>query len=125
MMMRKKSYQHLCDISSLDSIRNSNNSLCKICIGYNSSLPSNITELLQMNASGDASEVARLKILCHDKGINIESLVEKAPELPHLKGKLVPFLISCLVRKHGLPHFIALSETRRPCLSAQVSPQII
>lgn len=96
----------LCDTSSLDTIRESNHTLHIIKLSQLVSLPPNISKVLDMNRSGVASEVSRLKVIQFYDGINIESLVD---DQPTIQMKLVPFVISWLGKgrnkQNALFHF--------------------
>ncbi|KAL7476568.1 hypothetical protein ACHAW6_002422 [Cyclotella cf. meneghiniana] len=102
----------LCDTSSLHAIQHSNHTLCDIlfhaCVTR--IFPDSINNLLQMNRSGTASEVARQKVIQFYNGINIESLVNDQPEM---QTKLVPcvmFLLGTDPSTHtALYHFLFAS----------------
>ncbi|KAL7516562.1 hypothetical protein ACHAWX_001562 [Stephanocyclus meneghinianus] len=99
----------LCDTSSLHAIQHSNHTLRDIlfhaCVTR--IFPDSINNLLQMNRSGTASEVARQKVIRFYNGINIESLVNDRPEM---QTKLVPcvmFLLGTDPSTHtALYHFV-------------------
>ncbi|KAL3794301.1 hypothetical protein HJC23_012426 [Cyclotella cryptica] len=116
----------LCDNSSLHAIQHSNHTLRQILGEFRdrSTIPDNVDNLLEMNRSGNASDVARLKVIQFYSGINIESVVNDQHEM---QTKLVPSVISWLGKDPSthitLHHFVRNQASLFDIRSRQASKE--